>query len=95
MQGNLPRPLRECDYFACTGQVIGNEMTRKKERGIGRKILGDVVAQEKEVVIMGGVMVATHMTEIGDIEADPTHERENVIDQDRLNGEEDTGTSVT
>ena len=84
-----------------SGQVIGFKRETRNcwrawsQRGIGRKILGDVVAQEKEVVIMGGVMVATHMTEIGDIEADPTHERENVIDQDRLNGEEDTGTSVT
>lgn len=67
-------------------------MTHGNEEGRG--ILGGVVAQEIEIVIIGGVRKTAHMTEIiGDIIADLAHEREDATDQDHLNEEEDTGTS--
>ena len=72
------------------GQMIGDEMTHENEEGIGRGILGGVVAQEIEIVIMGGMIETAR---IGDIVADLAHVREDATDRDRLNEEEDTGTS--
>ena len=64
-------------------------MTHENEEGIRREILGGVVAQEIEIVIMGGMIETAR---IGDIVADLAHVREDATDRDRLN-EEDTGIS--